>query len=152
MDLVSSHLAEFRKRFEESGQPLRVSFRSLCSDWSWAKRSDVYSHLMHKYPAKILPYIPIFFLSSETYAGQDEYVLDNFAGTGTVLVESIVHPYLKRNAIGVEINPLARLIAKVKTTPLRMDELREEMKSLISRIKSFSGDAEICKTPRTLTH
>ena len=147
MDLISSRLAEFRKRFEDSGEPLRVSFRSLCSEYSWAKRSEAYTHLMHKYPAKILPYIPIFFLSSETYAGQDEYVMDNFAGTGTVLVESLVHPYLKRNAIGVEINPLARLIAKVKTTPLRMDKLRGETKSLISRAESFSGDAEIPKFP-----
>lgn len=147
MDLVGNYLKEFRKRFQDSGIPIRVSFRLLCSDWSWAKRSDVYTHLMHKYPAKMLPYIPIFFLSSETYTGRDEYVLDNFAGTGTVLIESIIHPHLKRNAIGVEINPLARLIAKVKTTPLGMDELKEETKSLISRIKSFSGDAEIPEFP-----
>ncbi|MBA7504310.1 hypothetical protein ES706_02944 [subsurface metagenome] len=147
MDLVSSYLAGFRKRFEDSEEPSRVSFRSLCADWTWAKRSDVYTHLMHKYPAKILPYIPIFFLSSETYAGQDELILDNFAGTGTVLLESIIHPHLKRNAIGVEINPLARLIAKVKTTPLPTDDLKEETKSLISRIKSFFGDAEIPEFP-----
>jgi len=98
---------------------------------------------LHKYPAKILPYIPIFFLSSDTYAGQDELVLDNFAGTGTVLLESIIHPYLKRTAIGVEINPLARLIAKVKTTPIDICDLREETKKLISRIEQFSGHAEI---------
>jgi DNA modification methylase len=103
----------------------------------------VYTHLLHKYPAKMLPYIPIFFLSSATYAGQDELVLDNFAGTGTVLLESIIHPCLKRNAIGVEINPLARLIAKVKTTPLNISDLRGETKRLISRIKQFSGDVEI---------
>lgn len=147
MDLVSSRLAEFRKMFKDSREPLRVSFRLLCSEWPLAKRSEAYTHLMHKYPAKILPYIPIFFLSSEDYASLDDYVLDPFAGTGTVLLESIIHPYLKRNAIGAEINPLARLIAKVKTTPLRMDALKEETKSLISRIKTFSGDAEIPEFP-----
>lgn len=147
MELVDTLLGQFKHKYQQNHRPIRTSFRSLCSSWSWAKRSDVYTHLMHKYPAKILPYIPIFFLSSEIYAEQDEYVLDNFAGTGTVLLESIIHPYLKRNAIGVEINPLARLIAKVKTTPLRMDELKEETKSLISRIKSFSGDAEIPEFP-----
>lgn len=147
MELVDTLLGQFKHKYQQNHRPIRTSFRSLCSSWSWAKRSDVYTHLMHKYPAKILPYIPIFFLSSEIYAEQDEYVLDNFAGTGTVLLESIIHPYLKRNAIGVEINPLARLIAKVKTTPLRMDELKDETKSLISRIKSFSGDAEIPEFP-----
>lgn len=147
MDLVSSQLTEFRKRFEDSGKPLRVSFRSLCSDWPWAKRSEVYTHLMHKYPAKILPYIPIFFLSSENYASLGDYVLDPFAGTGTVLLESIIHPYFKRNAIGIEINPLARLIAKVKTTPLDIDRLREKARGLVSEINSFSGDTEIPEFP-----
>ncbi len=143
MELADTQLTEFRQSYQEKRMPIRVSFRSLCSQWSWARRSDVYTHFLHKYPAKILPYIPIFFLSSDTYAGQDELVLDNFAGTGTVLLESIIHPYWKRNAIGVEINPLARLIAKVKTTPLDICDLRQETKKLISRIKHFSGDAEI---------
>ena len=100
---------------------------------------------MHKYPAKVLPYIPIFFLSSESYALPDETVLDPFAGTGTVLLESVIHPYFKRNAIGVEINPLARLITKVKTTPLDTAKLTKEAQVLLSKIKFFSGVAEIPK-------
>jgi DNA modification methylase len=140
---VDAWLTEFRHRYQTSHRPIRVSFRSLCSPWSWAKRSDAYTHLMHRYPAKILPYIPIFFLSSHEYAGPDELVLDNFAGTGTVLLESVIHPYLKRSAIGVEINPLARLIAKVKTTPLPSGMLRQEAQRLISEIKTSICDAEI---------
>lgn len=143
MELANNYLQRFGDRYEQDGRPVRVSFRALCSDWPWAKRSDVYTHLLHRYPAKILPYIPIFFLSSDTYAAQGDVVLDNFAGTGTVLLESIIHPHLKRNAIGVEINPLARLIAKVKTTPLPINDLEKEAKNLILRIKNFSGDVEI---------
>ncbi len=147
MDAVGSRLIEFRKEFRDSGEPLRVSFRSLCSEWTWAKRSEVYTHLMHKYPAKILPYIPIFFLSTDSYASPTDCVFDSFAGTGTVLLESIVHPHFKRNALGVEISPLARLIAKVKTTPLDITRLRKEARDLAARIKSFSGDVEVPEFP-----
>lgn len=143
MELANNYLQRFREKYKQNGRPVRVSFRALCSDWPWAKRSDVYTHLLHKYPAKILPYIPIFFLSSDSYATQDDIVLDNFAGTGTVLLESIIHPHLKRSAIGVEINPLARLIAKVKTTPLQINDLKEEAKNLTSRIKLYSDDVAI---------
>jgi hypothetical protein len=102
---------------------------------------------MHRYPAKILPYIPIFFLSSEAYASHRDVILDPFAGTGTVLLESIIHPYFKRNAFGVEINPIARLIAKVKTTPLDTIRLKKEAEVLVNRIKAFSGEAEIPDFP-----
>jgi len=143
MNIVDTQIEKFSAKYRETSKPIRVSFRSLCSYWPWAKRSEVYTHLMHKYPAKILPYIPIYFLSSEAYASPTETVLDPFAGTGTVLLESIIHPYFKRNAIGVEINPLARLIAKVKTTPLDVVKLRKEAKALILRIKAFSGEVDI---------
>ena len=95
-----------------------VSFRELCSGWTWAKRSDIYTHLIHSYPAKMLVYIPILFLSTEKYASRDDSILDVFAGSATVLLESIINPVFPRDAYGTEINPLARLIAKVKTTPI----------------------------------
>ena len=143
MRIVDEQLLEFRQVYADSGKPIRVSFRELCKPWEWARRSDVYTHFLHKYPAKILPYIPIYFLSSEEYASKNEAVLDPFCGTGTVLLESIVHPYFARKAIGVEINPLARLIAKVKTTPLNVSELKAVSEDLYDRIEHFSGDVQL---------
>lgn len=146
-DIVDKQLAEFRTRYRKASKPLTVSFRSLCSGWSWAMRSEAYTHLMHRYPAKMFPYIPIFFLSSKEFASEKETVLDVFAGTGTVLLESIAHPYLKRNALGVEINPLGRLISKVKTTPIDADELLDETTQLFQRIEKFNGDIQIPDFP-----
>lgn len=143
MRSVDEQLRKFGQAYANSGKPIRVSFRELCKPWEWARRSDVYTHFLHKYPAKILPYIPIYFLSSEEYASKHEVVLDPFCGTGTVLLESIVHPSVARNAIGVEINPLARLIAKVKTTPLELPELERISKNLFERTRQFSGEAQI---------
>lgn len=147
MNLVDTQIERFRATYLESRKPIRVSFRFLCSEWPWARRSDVYTHSIHRYPAKILPHIPIFFLTSETFASSNEAILDPFAGTGTVLLESIIHPFIRRNAIGVEINPLARLIAKVKTTPLDITKLEKEAKVLFSKIESFAGNVDIPKFP-----
>jgi len=143
MRSVEKQLFEFRQAYASSGKAIRVSFRELCKRWEWARRSDVYTHFLHKYPAKVLPYIPIYFLSSEQYASRNEVVLDPFCGTGTVLLESIVHPCFARKAIGVEINPLARLIAKVKTTPLNVSDLRTVSESLCERIEQSSGDVPL---------
>jgi hypothetical protein len=136
MNQADLQLEKLARMYSQQGKPLRVSFRQLCSQWPWARRSDTFTHLMHRYPAKIFPYIPIFFLSSEKMAGVSETVLDPFAGTGTVLVESIVHPLLKRNCKGVEINPLARLVAKVKTTPIEEIKLEKAAKKLVCEAKS----------------
>jgi len=64
-------------------------------------------------------------------------VLDSFCGSGTVLLESLVHPLYKRNIYGVEINPLGRLIAKVKTTPLKEEELKKRINHILELAKEF---------------
>jgi len=75
-------------------------------------------HYIHYYPGRIYPYIPLFILSLSDFADLNGYVLDPFSGSGTILLESIINPVLKRNAFGIEINPIARLISKVKTNPI----------------------------------
>jgi len=67
--------------------------------------------------------------------GENDVVLDPFAGSGTVLLESIAHPHYKRNCMGIEINPLARLIAKVKTTPLDENKLQQKKEELFLNLK-----------------
>jgi hypothetical protein len=119
-------------RFRSQGEPVEVKFRELCSAWPWAKRSDVLTHLIHSYSAKILPYIPILFLSSDTYIEPDAPVADIFAGTGTVLLESSVHPFYPRTAYGVELNPLARLVAQVKITPLETAHLTSLAEDIVA--------------------
>ncbi len=55
------------------------------------------------------------------YYGKSAVLLfDPYCGTGTSLVEANIRGI---NAIGTDINPLARLIAKVKTTPLSLNLL-----------------------------
>jgi DNA modification methylase len=145
-DWVDEQLLRFFSEYEHTGAPYRVSFRNLCSNWPWAKRSDVYTHYMHRYPAKLLPYIPIFFLSSSL--ARDDTILDPFAGTGTVAVEAIVHFTHPRDCKLVEINPLARLISAAKTTPLDPEILEKKAVELFVIIDKLKvSDVKIPQFP-----
>jgi len=143
---VDEQLHRYVTAYSQTAEPQRIGFRELCADWPWAKRSDAYTHFLHRYPAKLLPYIPIYVLSS-SLAEPNDIVLDVFAGTGTVLLESIIHPFHPRRAYGVEINPLARLISQVKTHPLDPDKLRASARDLFKRIRSFSGTPTLLEFP-----
>ena len=99
------------------------------------KRVSYATHGIHKYPAKFIPQIPRFCL--ESYSDVGDVVLDPFMGSGTTLLESYI---LGRNSIGIDIHPLARLIAKVKTTPVDPDVLEGVSESLLERIKSDADD------------
>ena len=111
--------------------PLNFNFKHAVLKYLGEKRSDIYTHLIHSYPAKMFPYIPAFFFSIPELCPSDGVVLDPFCGSGTVLLESLVHPLHKRNVYGVEMNPLGRLIAKVKTTPLEEGKLEKRILHLI---------------------
>ena len=130
--------------FHKNPDGVEVGFRELCAGWPWAKRSDAYTHLLHRYPAKMLAYIPAFFLSTQRYAGKGEPILDVFSGTATVLLESIIHPFYPRSAYGIEMNPLARLIGKAKTTLVDPDNTLEAAKMVVCEAEDTS-DRQIPK-------
>lgn len=114
------------------GSPVQVNFRDLVS---WVPYSDSYTHYIHKYPAKLLKHIPIFFLNSKKILpNSDSLILDPFSGSGTVLLEGLIAGH---NTIGFDANPLARLISRVKTTainPLKLYPLTDE---IIRKAKRF---------------
>lgn len=75
-------------------------------------QTDV-THALHKYPAKFYPELPRYLIKRYSTAG--DTVLDPFCGSGTTNVEALL---AGRHSIGIDIDPLARLLARVKTTPL----------------------------------
>ncbi|MDH3365654.1 MAG: site-specific DNA-methyltransferase [Thermoplasmata archaeon] len=98
------------------------------------KQVSYATHGIHRYPAKFIPQIPRFCLESFSKVGDD--VLDPFMGSGTTLLESYI---LGRNSYGVDIHPLARLIAKVKITPVDPHHLESLSGQLLARIRSDEG-------------
>ncbi|MBU0686168.1 MAG: site-specific DNA-methyltransferase, partial [Candidatus Thermoplasmatota archaeon] len=93
------------------------------------------THGIHRYPAKFIPQIPRFCLESYSEVGDD--VLDPFMGSGTTLLESYI---TGRDSYGIDIHPLARLIAKVKTTPVDPRSLGASAENLLSSIRSDGDD------------
>ncbi len=88
---------------------------------SWDFRdSDTLSmtHGFHTYPAKMIPQVATKAL--EDFAPKAKVMFDPYCGTGTTLVEANLRGV---NAIGCDLNPLARLISKVKTTPIELQTL-----------------------------
>lgn len=106
-------------RYSRTGRTQNVSFRSLVS---WIKMGERATHYLHSYPAKLLPQIAHFFLSSHALSRPGDIVLDPFGGTGTVALEALLSG---RNAYFADANPLALLIARVKTHPLDADAIQQ---------------------------
>ncbi len=93
------------------------------------------THGIHKYPAKFIPQIPRFCI--ESYSRVGDVVLDPFMGSGTTLLEAYISG---RPSYGIDIHPLARLIAKVKTTPIDPEALTAMSEHLLARIDRDRGD------------
>ncbi len=108
--------------------------------WSFAecttKQTTAFTHGYHKYPAKFIP--PLAAKLIEEYSKPGDLVGDPFMGSGTTLVEALL---LKRRAVGTDINPLAWLIAKAKTTPINPDQLTKSLDKLFGCLEVDSRGA-----------
>jgi len=103
--------------------------RSVMND-SNKQGNGINLHYIHYYPGRIYPYIYRYLLSLPEFQHLDGCLLDPFAGSGTILLGSITNPIIKRNSFGVEINPVGRLISKVKTTYIDLSQIDKLMKDL----------------------
>ena len=90
-------------------------------DYSWDFRDSntkELTHCFHAYPAMMIPQIARRLL--QKYGSSANTLFDPYCGSGTSLVEANVADI---NAIGTDLNPLARLIAITKTTPIDIQTL-----------------------------
>jgi DNA modification methylase len=127
---IDRQLVSFFDEYKRTKSPIEVNFRDLVD---WVPYSDSYTHYIHSYPAKLIKHIPIFFLNSHIFLPEKKsLVLDPFCGSGTVLLESLLAGH---NSIGCDANPLARLIAKVKTISLDIGSLEIKKSQILSKAK-----------------
>jgi DNA modification methylase len=95
------------------------------------------THGVHKFPAKFFPELPRYLIRK--YSNRGETVLDPMCGSGTVILEAMLN---NRIAIGIDIDPIARLITKVKTTPINPKRLFKAARDLNSQIHGFESNNE----------
>ena len=91
------------------------------------------THLIHWFPAKMFYRIPIDILNA-TGPDPKSVILDPFCGSGTALVEAQARGH---RAVGLDINPLACLISRVKTTPLDESVLERTLSEIVETAASL---------------
>ncbi len=128
--------------------PIHERFAGLVPDPEWAfahltqAQTNYATHGYHRYPAKFIPQLAAKLI--EDYSCWGDTVLDPFMGSGTTLVEA---KRLGRRSIGVDINPVAHLVAEAKVWALEPRILDEAIAHVWERLMShmqpslFSWDA-----------
>lgn len=106
-------------------------------DWCFKNVKSVqqWTHGYHRYPAKFLPNLVNKLIEEKTNEG--DLIADFFAGCGTTLVEAKVHG---RKSVGVDINPIAELITKVKINPIIPENLEKEFLIIIDAFNLYNQD------------
>jgi DNA modification methylase len=95
------------------------------------------THGIHKFPAKFFPELPRYLIRK--YSKKSEIILDPMCGSGTVVLEAMLN---NRVGIGIDIDPIARLITKVKTTPINPKFLNRATQALIAQITTVANTSD----------
>lgn len=115
--------------FKKNKHPLIVDFKNIFLN----KYKNVLTHDIHTYPGKLYPNLARFLCKAFYKEQSTNKFLDPFVGSGTTIVEATIEGY---DASYCDINPLARLLTKVKSTQLRKDEIEFYLEKLISEYKA----------------
>lgn len=101
-----------------------------------------YTHCFHTYPAMMIPQVARELINK--YKNKNtKLIFDPYMGSGTTLIEAKLAGI---NSVGTDLNPLARLIAKVKTEKLNTEEIDEiEEKILYFKKNIFEKEFNINK-------
>jgi len=114
----------------------RLDFSNIKPNNKWEfgniRSTEQWTHGYHRYPAKFLPNIVTKLIENE--AIKNGPIADPFAGCGTTLVEARIHGF---ESYGVDINPVAELITKVKTTPIEPVKLLKAYNALIDKFNDY---------------
>ena len=105
-------------------------FERLPLDYWDFKNEDTkeLTHGIHTYPAVMVYPISRKIINTVGKYQDIEVLMDPFMGSGTSLVEGMVAGLPK--VYGTDLNPLARLISRVKTRKLNLEELEKEVEIL----------------------
>jgi site-specific DNA-methyltransferase (cytosine-N4-specific) len=95
-------------------------------DWDYAAAdTKTHTHCYHIYPAMMIPQVARRLI--RTYGAGARLLLDPFCGSGTSLVEARLAGL---NAIGIDLNPFATLLARAKTTDYDLPSVYKQSRKL----------------------
>lgn len=121
---------EYNSNYENN---LNDYYKILNSPLDFHGESTKYSsHNFHAFPAKFPPQIPRIFI--ETLTQESDIILDPLVGSGTTLVEAVL---LGRNAIGVDLDPLAHLICNMKIKKVSQRTAHHTLSEILTHIHFY---------------
>lgn len=113
--------------------------KKIDKDWSFVeyKPSDTgkWTHNYHRYPAKFIPQL-VEKLIDEYISDKDAHINDPFMGCGTTIVTAISRGF---KASGTDINKIAYLITKVKSTPIEPNYLEIKIKQFLAKVRGLEN-------------
>jgi site-specific DNA-methyltransferase (cytosine-N4-specific) len=107
-------------------------------DWNLDDSKSSTLHSIHPYPAKFIPELPRELLR-KLEMPKNSIVFDPFCGSGVTLTEA---QNLGVNSVGVDLNPIASLISRVKTAQFDFD-LSSRAKKIITQCQAEAGPVKI---------
>lgn len=104
-------------------------------DWEFAESDTrALTHGIHRYSGKFIPQVARQAIELVTNPG--ELVLDLYCGSGTTLLEAA---RCRRHSVGIDMNPLATMISRVKSSPLSLVESSSALAEVIETVDHLVG-------------
>lgn len=133
-DAPPRYLLSDQNSNEELNEYPEMNFRQLADTISWSDTAPL-THGIHKHPAIFIPHIPRYlintFSSERNEDGDRPVILDPFCGSGTTGVEAKI---AGRDFLGVEINPVSKLVSEVAMAPIPYTVLRNAKEEIRQRL------------------
>jgi len=140
---------------EEVNTPIFKRFLPICkkissdsydiNEWDIPYTIKQMSYLVHshyRYYGKFPPAVAGQILEQLPPPSKKHYVLDNFCGSGTTLVEAKLRGI---NSFGTDISWLSVLVSNVKVSHLDIDKVKSTLKDLINNFNEQLSNVEVPK-------
>jgi 16S rRNA G966 N2-methylase RsmD len=101
------------------------------------KNEAKFTHYLFRFPAKFHP--PVVRCLIERYSDPGDTILDPFCGSGTLLLEALLSG---RNAVGIDVDPVATFVSRVKCTPINPSVLEDAFRNLRTRLGRLRRSTE----------
>lgn len=112
--------------------------RKVDDRWSFKEaNTKEFTHCYHTYPAMMIPQIARTLIEEYKPKGRLDIILDPYMGSGTTLVEASLAGI---NSIGTDLNPLARLMGKVKTTLYNNESILKQFREIQTELIFYTKD------------
>ena len=129
-----------RDTFEQEAHNMNFT-RRIDDSWSFrTANTKEFTHCYHTYPAMMIPQVARALIREYHPNDRCKLLFDPYMGSGTSLVEALLAGI---NAVGTDLNPLARLMSRVKTTHYDARQIADQYGEIITATLTYHPEQVI---------